>query len=48
MKEKRKHVCGVCGKPLSVIIGGKQDNERLCLKCLVALYPALKVLEKEI
>lgn len=48
MKDKQKNVCDVCGKPLSVIIGGKQDNEHLCMKCLISLYPVLKNLEKEL
>ena len=46
MKKQRKEVCGVCGRPLSVIISGKDDREKLCLRCLVTSYPTLKVLEK--
>jgi len=47
MKKQRKNVCEVCGRPLSVILGGKNDIEKLCLRCLVATYPALKKLAKE-
>ncbi len=48
MKTKRKNTCSICGQPLSVIIGGKNGTEKLCSRCLVANYPALKVLAKEL
>ena len=44
MKNKRKKVCSICGKPISVIIKGKEQTEKLCVHCLVANYPALKEL----
>jgi len=47
MKNNRKDVCRICGRPFSVILGGKNGNEKLCFRCLVVNYPALKVLTKE-
>ena len=48
MKEKQNNACGICGQPFSVIIGRKDGAEKLCSRCLIANYPALKVLAKEL
>ncbi|MFC1508236.1 hypothetical protein ACFL60_00945 [Candidatus Omnitrophota bacterium] len=34
--------CSICGKPVSVIISGKDKKEKLCVKCLVTFYPKLR------
>jgi hypothetical protein len=46
MKKKTTNTCQICGRPLTVIIRDKRKTEKLCLRCLVAAYPALRELAK--
>lgn len=48
MKNQAPNKCQICGRPITVIIRGKNDTEKLCSQCLVAHYPALKELTKRI
>ncbi len=48
MKRKRKQTCEFCGGPISIVISGGSDVERLCMKCLVTAYPSLEVLSKRL
>jgi len=46
MKRYRKNTCEICGKNLDIVLSGKGEVERLCLRCLVTMYPSLKDLAK--
>ena len=46
MKKKTTHKCQICGRPITVIISGKNTTEKLCLHCLVDAYPALRELSR--
>lgn len=48
MKGQNPPKCQICGRPITVIIRGKNDTEKLCSQCLVSHYPALKELSKVI
>ena len=48
MKKHRENTCEICGKNSSVVISGRNIIERFCSRCLVAVYPALKELTKEL
>jgi NMD protein affecting ribosome stability and mRNA decay len=46
MKKKTRNTCQICGRPITVIIRGENTTEKLCLRCLVASYPALRELSR--